>query len=271
MASHFLPMGGRFSSTQSGSFVEETMAEEATKPGPGTYEPVMDKTFDRLPKGGRFMQSSSKSQLDWAIYNAAQLPGPGEYAPKRLSSDGGVINKDKSKSALDWVIYHAEQLPGPGAYEHKSMPLPEGGRFNVSQAKSLLDQTVHDAKHLPGPSDYDFPRWPSPSHGRFSSPADVRGMVDHLHKHDPEKHGPEDPGPRPTPSLDIYRDGSFRMSAQERGQVTLKSLESSMQPVRSRVRPTAPDPLSIECRALGLHAFSMCTWPWVACAPGWTL
>ena len=28
MASHFLPMGGRFSSTQSGSFVEEKMAEE---------------------------------------------------------------------------------------------------------------------------------------------------------------------------------------------------------------------------------------------------
>ena len=56
-------------------------------------------------------------------------------------------------------------------------------------------------------------------------------MVDHLHKHDPEKHGPDDPGPRPTPSLDVYRDGSFRLDAKERRQSTLKSLSASITPV----------------------------------------
>lgn len=266
---HFLPTGGRFSSTQSLGFVEQLMDEEARKPGPGQYNPVMDKTFDRLPDGGRFQPSASKSQLDWIVHNAAQLPGPGEYAPKRLSSDGGVINKSKSKTSLDWVVYYAEQVPGPGAYEHKSMPLPEGGRFGVSKAKSQLEQTVFDAARLPGPGEYDFPRWPSPSHGLFSSPADIHGMVDHLHKHDPAKHGPGDPGPRPTPSLDIYRDGSFRLSPAERGQATLKLLDSSMQPVRSRERHIGS--ARTHLLRLGTPAFPSCWLSTAACAPDGTL
>lgn len=227
---HFLPLGGRFSRTQTANVIEEVMDNAMGKPGPGTYNPVMDKTFDRLPDGGRFMQSNSKSQLDWTIHNAAQLPGPGEYAPKNLSSDGGIVDTNRAKSSLDWVIYYAEQTPGPGAYQHTSMPMPEGGRFNISTSKSQLEQTVHDAKKMPGPGEYDFPRWPSPSHGRFSSPADVMGMVDHLHEYDPERDGPDDPGPRPAPSLDMYRDGTFRMSTKERGEATMKSLSSSIQP-----------------------------------------
>ena len=210
---HFLPSGGRFTLSKSKSFVEQIQHAEADKPGPGTYDPVEDRTFDRLPQGGHFNQSNAKSQLEWTVYYSSQLPGPGEYAPKKLSSDGGIINKNRSKSNLEQVIHDAEQVPGPGTYEHESMPLPQGGRVSKSNARSEFEETIHRGSKLPGPGEYDFPRWPAPSHGRFSSPADASSIVDHLHK--PGSGGGEDPGPRPIPTLDIYRDGSFRLPRKE--------------------------------------------------------
>eukprot|EP01045_Picozoa_sp_COSAG04_P047728 COSAG04_NODE_17962_length_455_cov_0.578652_1_plen_111_part_10 len=107
---HFLPSGGRFTLSKSKTFVEQIQHAEADKPGPGTYDPVEDRTFDRLPQGGHFNQSNAKSQLEWTVYYQSQLPGPGEYAPKKLSSDGGIINKNRSKSNLEQVIHDAEQV-----------------------------------------------------------------------------------------------------------------------------------------------------------------
>jgi len=209
---HFLPTGGRFSHTRTDNFVEAIQREEVEKVGPADYHPIVTKSFERLPEGGRFQQSNSKSLLEWEQYRAAQIPGPGEYAPKALPSDGGVINKDKSKTNIEQIIYDAEQLPGPGQYEHKSMPLPQGGRVSKSNARSEFEETIHRGSQLPGPGEYDYPRWPSPSHGRYASPTDAKGMVDHLHRPPPDG---EDPGPRPMPSLDIYRDGTFRLAPKE--------------------------------------------------------
>lgn len=154
--------GGKFSTANPKSEVDEKIYKAEREPGPGSYETVL--TNRGLPmrsggESGKMSTSKRETELDVLQARARKTPGPGANG----AVDGprphlGVkFQLANVPSELDMIMKSSGKSPAPHDYGYPDLARQQarrGGEFSTAFPPSALESVIRSKKGIPGPASY---------------------------------------------------------------------------------------------------------------------